>query len=103
MARRAQLVAQGVAVGLVVLLFVLLAWTLLTEEGGDLASAAARGERPAAPDFTLERLDPFAEAGYARPVIREAELTVRDGFLDIRFVRSKGEPKISAIEIRRVR
>ena len=57
MARRAKLVAQGVAVGLVVLLFVLLAWTLLTNEGGDLAAAAARGERPAAPDFTLERLD----------------------------------------------
>lgn len=57
MARRAQLVAQGVAVGLVALLFVLLAWTLLTNEGGDLAAAAARGERPQAPDFTLERLD----------------------------------------------
>lgn len=57
MARRAQLVAQGVAVGLVALLFALLAWTLLTEEGGDLAAAANRGERPRAPDFTLERLD----------------------------------------------
>jgi len=57
MARRAKLVAQGVAVGLVVLLFVLLAWTLLTEDGGDLAAAAARGERPQAPGFTLERLD----------------------------------------------
>ena len=57
MPRRARLVAQGVALGLVALLFVLLAWTLLTEEGGDLAAAAARGERPQAPDFTLERLD----------------------------------------------
>jgi cytochrome c biogenesis protein CcmG/thiol:disulfide interchange protein DsbE len=57
LARRAQLVAQGVAVGLVALLFILLAWTLLTEEGGDLAAAANRGERPQAPDFTLERLD----------------------------------------------
>ena len=57
MARRAKLVAQGVAVGLVALLFILLAWTLLTEEGGDLADAASRGERPQAPDFTLERLD----------------------------------------------
>jgi cytochrome c biogenesis protein CcmG/thiol:disulfide interchange protein DsbE len=51
-------------VGLVVLLFILLAWTLLTNEGGDLAAAAARGERPQAPDFTLERLD------------REGELTL---------------------------
>jgi len=64
MARRAKLVAQGVAVGLVALLFILLAWTLLTEEGGDLAAAASRGERPQAPDFTLERLD------------REGELTL---------------------------
>jgi cytochrome c biogenesis protein CcmG/thiol:disulfide interchange protein DsbE len=56
-ARRAKLVTQGVAVGLVALLFILLAWTLLTEEGGDLAAAANRGERPQAPDFTLERLD----------------------------------------------
>lgn len=57
MARRAKLAAQGVAIGLVALLFILLAWSLLTEEGGDLAGAAARGERPTAPDFTLERLD----------------------------------------------
>ncbi len=64
MARRVRLVAQGVAVGLVVLLFALLGWTLVTEKGGDLAAAAARGERPQAPDFTLERLD------------REGELTL---------------------------
>jgi cytochrome c biogenesis protein CcmG/thiol:disulfide interchange protein DsbE len=56
-AKRARLVAQGVAVGLVALLFLLLVWSLVTEEGGDLAAAAARGERPEAPDFTLERLD----------------------------------------------
>jgi cytochrome c biogenesis protein CcmG, thiol:disulfide interchange protein DsbE len=56
-ARRARLVAQGVAVGLVALLFTLLVWSLVTEEGGDLATAATRGERPLAPDFTLERLD----------------------------------------------
>jgi len=60
-AHRAKLVARGVAVGLVVLLFILLAWTLLTEEGGDLAAAAARGDRPQAPDFTLERLDEEGE------------------------------------------
>ena len=57
MARRAKLVAQGMAVGLVALLFTLLAWTLLADEGGDLAAAAARGDRPEAPGFTLERLD----------------------------------------------
>ncbi len=57
MAHRAKLVAQGVAIGLVVLLFGLLAWSLVRDEGGDLAAAAARGERPEAPDFTLGWLD----------------------------------------------
>lgn len=61
MASRARLVAQGVAIGLVALLFVLLAWSLLQDEGGDLAAAAARGDRPQAPDFTLERLDEEGE------------------------------------------
>jgi cytochrome c biogenesis protein CcmG, thiol:disulfide interchange protein DsbE len=54
---RLRLVAQGVAIGLVALLFALLAWSLLNDEGGGLAAAANRGERPTAPDFTLERLD----------------------------------------------
>ncbi len=57
MGRRAKLVAQGVAIGLVVLLFGLLAWSLVRDEGGDLAAAAARGERPEAPDFVLRSLD----------------------------------------------
>ena len=57
MGHRAKLVAQGVAIGLVVLLFVLLAWSLARSEGGDLAEAAGRGDRPEAPDFALERLD----------------------------------------------
>jgi cytochrome c biogenesis protein CcmG, thiol:disulfide interchange protein DsbE len=56
-ARRARLVAQGVAIGLVGLLFILLVWSLFTEEGGGLAASAARGDRPEAPEFTLERLD----------------------------------------------
>jgi cytochrome c biogenesis protein CcmG/thiol:disulfide interchange protein DsbE len=50
-------VGQGVAIGLVALLFVLLAWSLLHDKGGDLAASANRGDRPSAPDFTLERLD----------------------------------------------
>jgi cytochrome c biogenesis protein CcmG/thiol:disulfide interchange protein DsbE len=50
-------VGQGLAIGLVALLFLLLAWSLLKDNGGGLKNAAARGERPAAPDFTLERLD----------------------------------------------
>jgi cytochrome c biogenesis protein CcmG, thiol:disulfide interchange protein DsbE len=63
--RRAKLVAQGVAVGLVALLFVLLAWTLLTNGGGDLGAAANRGERPQAPEFTLGRLDRGGELALA--------------------------------------
>jgi cytochrome c biogenesis protein CcmG/thiol:disulfide interchange protein DsbE len=51
------LVAQGVAIGLVALLFILLVWALVTEEGGDLAGAANRGDLPKAPEFVLERLD----------------------------------------------
>jgi cytochrome c biogenesis protein CcmG, thiol:disulfide interchange protein DsbE len=62
--RRLLLVAQGAAVGLVVLLFALLLWKLVDDEGGALGQAVARGERPQAPDFALERLD------------REGELTL---------------------------
>ena len=61
MGYRTRLVAQGVAIGLVALLFILLAWSLLRDEGGDLSRQANRGDRPAAPDFTLERLDGSGE------------------------------------------
>ena len=61
MGYRARLVAQGVAIGLVALLFILLAWSLLHDEGGDLSKQANRGDRPAAPDFMLERLDGSGE------------------------------------------
>ena len=54
---RARLVAQGVAIGLVALLFILLVWALATEEGGNLAESANRGDLPPAPEFALERLD----------------------------------------------
>jgi cytochrome c biogenesis protein CcmG, thiol:disulfide interchange protein DsbE len=61
MAYRAKLVAQGVAIGLVALLFVLLVWALVHDKGGDLAKKANRGDLPAAPEFTLERLDEDGE------------------------------------------
>jgi cytochrome c biogenesis protein CcmG, thiol:disulfide interchange protein DsbE len=64
-ARRAKLVAQGVAVGLIALLFALLAWSLVRDKGGDLASAAERGDRPKAPTFTLQRLDRKGELDLA--------------------------------------
>ena len=55
LARRVRLVAQGVALGLVVLLFALLLWSLVSEEGNALAAGSD------APDFTLERLDEDGE------------------------------------------
>ena len=55
--------AQGVAIGLVALLFILLAWSLVHDEGGDLSKKANAGETPSAPDFTLERLDQEGEIG----------------------------------------
>jgi hypothetical protein len=51
---------------------------------------------------TVEALDLFAAAGFARPIVRQVDVGVRDGFLDIHFVRSAGEPKISALEIQRL-
>ena len=61
MASRARLVGQGVAIGLVALLFILLAWSLVNDEGE--RSQERRGpRRPApAPGFTLERLDEDGE------------------------------------------
>jgi cytochrome c biogenesis protein CcmG, thiol:disulfide interchange protein DsbE len=61
MAHRGKLVAQGIAIGLVGLLFILLVWALVTEEGGDLAKRANDGELPPAPEFTLDRLDEEGE------------------------------------------
>lgn len=48
---------RGAAVGLVALLLGLLVWKLVSNDGGDLARMANRGDLPAAPNFTLERLD----------------------------------------------
>ena len=53
--RRVKLVSQGVAIGLVVLLFGLLVWSLVAKEGDALAIGSD------APDFTLERLDEEGE------------------------------------------
>ena len=43
------------------LLFALLLWKLVEDEGGALAAAVERGELPTAPAFTLERLDDDGE------------------------------------------
>lgn len=71
MGHRAKLVAQGVAIGLAVRLFALLAWSLLRDKGGDLAAAAVCAERPQALDFRLERLD-NTWASWCNPCKEEA-------------------------------
>ena len=55
--RLAKVVAQLASIVLVAGLLGLLAWRLTTAEKSDVADALGRGERPAAPRFTLERLD----------------------------------------------
>lgn len=55
LARRLRLVSQGIALGLVVLLFALLVWSLVIDDGDALAKGSD------APDFTLERLDEEGE------------------------------------------
>ena len=57
MSARLKLGAQALAVGLVVALLALLVWKLVHDEGSEIPSALARGERPPAPAFTLPRLD----------------------------------------------
>jgi len=56
-ARRAKLAGQGVAIGLVALLFVLLVWRLVSHDHGALAAAVSRGQQPTAPGFTSSRID----------------------------------------------
>jgi peroxiredoxin len=57
MARRALHLAQGAAIGLVVLLFVLLVWRLVHNDAGAVAADVRDGQHPTAPDFTAKRID----------------------------------------------
>jgi cytochrome c biogenesis protein CcmG, thiol:disulfide interchange protein DsbE len=56
MSARVRLVAQAAAVAVVVALFGLLAWKV-TQGESEVTAELADGGRPAAPEFTLERLD----------------------------------------------
>ena len=44
----------------------------------------------------------LGESEFARPVEREATVSVTDGLLEIDLVPRKGEPSVAAIEIRQV-
>jgi cytochrome c biogenesis protein CcmG/thiol:disulfide interchange protein DsbE len=66
MARRAKIVLQAAAVLVVALLLALLGWQIVrTDKGRALASDVEAGRRPAAPVFTLERLDTEQEVSLA--------------------------------------
>ena len=65
MSGRVKLGAQALAVGLVAALLALLVWKLIHDEGSDIPKALERGERPAAPAFTLPRLDKDGEISLA--------------------------------------
>jgi thiol-disulfide isomerase/thioredoxin len=55
--RTFRLVLQGVALGAVAGLLVLLVWKLTHDPGGGIAAQLSRGQHPTAPNFTLQRLD----------------------------------------------
>jgi cytochrome c biogenesis protein CcmG/thiol:disulfide interchange protein DsbE len=58
MARRGKLLLQAASVGLVAVLIGLFAWRLVAEDqAAHLGDSVNDGERPAAPGFTLERMD----------------------------------------------
>jgi len=57
MTGRAKAVGQAVAIAAVAGLFALLVWKLAFADKGGAADALARGERPVAPTFVLDRLD----------------------------------------------
>lgn len=65
MTKRLRLGAQALAVALVAALLALLAWRLTHAQGAEVRAALARGARPPAPAFTLERLDREGELSLA--------------------------------------
>jgi cytochrome c biogenesis protein CcmG/thiol:disulfide interchange protein DsbE len=64
-ARPLKLGAQAAAVGLVAALLALLVWKVVNEERSDVPGQLAEGKTPAAPVFTLPRLDREGELSLA--------------------------------------
>jgi hypothetical protein len=49
----------------------------------------------------LEDLDIFAEVGELTALVKQAEVDVQDGELNLTFTASEGEPIVAAIEVLR--
>lgn len=63
------------------------------EDGRRVFSVTGEG------DVLLEDLDVFAEAGAVTALVKQTEIEVLDGELNLRFTASEGEPIVAAIEI----
>lgn len=63
------------------------------EAGTRVFSVSAEG------DAFIDDLDIYAEAGAMTALIKQAEVTVDDGELNLTFVASEGEPIVAAIEV----
>ena len=63
------------------------------EEGRRVFSVSGEGET------LLEDFDVYAEAGALTALVKQIEVEVADGELDLRFTASEGEPIVAAIEI----
>src|SRR5215213_4881576 len=63
------------------------------DEGRRVFSVTAEGE------ILLEDLDIFAEVGELTALVKQAEVDVQDGELNLNFTASEGEPIIAAIEV----
>jgi hypothetical protein len=61
--------------------------------GRRVFSVAAEGE------IILQDLDVYAEAGALTALVKQVEVAVEDGELDLRFTATEGEPIVAAIEI----
>ena len=63
------------------------------QKGQRVFSVSAEGETP------LQVLDVYAEAGPLTALVKEFQVTVDDGELDLRFTASEGEPIVAGIEV----
>jgi hypothetical protein len=63
------------------------------EVGRRVFSVTAEG------DILIEDLDVFAEVGELTALVKQAEVEVLDGELNLSFTASEGEPIVAAVEV----